>query len=110
MAAEKSEIFLVISLLVIFLLVIFGALLTLAGNVQTLYGSNIELMDVASTAAAGHMSIGESIMDAFVLSMSFGVLGPPLSLGVSMLGLINSSWWLNGWMQLYIFFVIIGGL
>lgn len=108
--AEKTELLVVISLIVIIFIVIFFSLIPLAGTVQTLYCSNSMLNSYTFLAASNSNYINESFQVALALYMSFGVLGAPLSWGMSILSLFNSNWWLNGWMQLYLFYSLVNAL
>ncbi|MEM3526682.1 MAG: hypothetical protein QXV37_04630 [Candidatus Jordarchaeaceae archaeon] len=108
--AEKPEVLIMVSLVLVIIVVIFFTLISLAANVQALYCGNIIVIGAAENAATHPSLISSSIVKALLVYVSFGVMGAPLSWGMSMLSSLNPSWWLNGWLQWYLYFSILASL
>lgn len=94
---ETQDVLVVLSLIVTAIVIIFVALLAVAGSLQTLFTDYI----IAIMLLIGDVT--EGILRSLLLSMIFGsLLGPPLSWGASLLGAVNPQWWLKTYLAWYI--------
>ncbi|MEM2958393.1 MAG: hypothetical protein QW261_08880 [Candidatus Jordarchaeaceae archaeon] len=94
---ETQDILIVISLIVTAIVIIFVALLAVASSLQTLFNDFIMMIILLM----GDVATG--VRNALIISVVFSsLLGPPLSWGASLLGAINSQWWLKTYLAWYI--------
>ncbi len=95
---DKQDILVVLSLIITAIVIIFVALLAVAGSLQTLFNNIMVIALLMGDVARG-------IRNSLILSVVFSsLLGPPLSWGASLLGALNSDWWLKSYMSWYIAF------
>ncbi|MGQ9720052.1 MAG: hypothetical protein ACUVXA_01880 [Candidatus Jordarchaeum sp.] len=95
---EKKELIILVSLIITVFVVIFVALLAMAGNIQTMFSGFLGLILFDPPP--------KGILNFMLASMFVPMLGPPLSWGASVLGLFNSNWWMNSYMSWYLGFVL----
>lgn len=86
---ERIHLLLVISTVVIFVTVIFTALLVAAGTLQ-----------MHSAAAGIDLAMGaDSPLNYMIFYKLYtSMAGPPLSWAVALLNMVNPNWWLNNYM------------
>ncbi|MGQ9720051.1 MAG: hypothetical protein ACUVXA_01875 [Candidatus Jordarchaeum sp.] len=96
---DRTELLLVVSLLITVLIVIFAGLIVAAGTVQASF---------ANLGLFFYNSPPKGILNFMMGSMLFtSMLGPPLSWGASVLGLFNSNWWMNTYMVWYLLMTLL---
>ena len=94
---DKSEISIVISLVITAIIVIFISLMAVASNLQIVFNTYIWAILILMSSATRGITV------TLVASMVFGsFLGPPVSWGAALLGAFNSDWWLKSYMAWYL--------
>ncbi|MBS7250625.1 MAG: hypothetical protein KIH08_08545 [Candidatus Freyarchaeota archaeon] len=96
---ETQDIVIVLSLVVTAIVIIFVALLAVAGSLQILFNNYIWMIFLLMVDPS--VGIIRSLIGAMIFS---SLLGPPLSWGASLLGVFNSDWWLKNYMAWYMAF------
>ncbi len=99
MASKTTGLLVIVSLIITVILLIFAGLIVAAGTIQVSF---------AQIGIFFYEDLPDGIFNYLIASTLFSSsLGAPLSWGASLLGAINSQWWLKTYLAWYIIIEIL---
>ncbi len=106
---EKTQLVVVVSLIITVFILIFATLVILAGNVQGMIAPFT--YEAADAAYSGVISVQDGLMLSIIYSaMIPSILGAPLSWGAAALGLFNSNFGMSSFLGWYMLIQILASL